>query len=107
MRNAAEILISPILSEKASTYNMEGNDDIVSAGQKKYVFRVAMNANKIEVKAAVESTFKGVEVEKVNIVTMKPKKKRIRNRMTRDHGFTRTWKKAIVTLKKGEIDFYK
>lgn len=69
---------------------------------KKYVFEVASDTNKIQVKQAVESMYK-VSVDKVNMVNMKPKKKRFRMSI----GFSKAWKKAVVTLKKGEIDFYK
>ena len=94
MSLAAKVLISPILSEKASEMQEA----------KKYNFKVAMDANKIQVKQAVEELYK-VEVDKVNIVVMKPKKKRVMR--TRHFGYSGFWKKAIVSLKKGEIDFYK
>ena len=92
MREASMILLKPVLSEKASKLKNE----------KKYIFEVNMNANKIEVKLSVEKMYK-VEVDKVNISIMKPKKKRFRSYI----GFSKAWKKAVVTLKKGEIDFYK
>lgn len=69
---------------------------------KKYVFEVSSDTNKIEVKRAVESMYK-VTVDKVNIVNMKPKQKRFKMSV----GFSKAWKKAVVTLSKGEIDFYK
>jgi large subunit ribosomal protein L23 len=92
MKDVNVLLVSPIITEKASDQK---------AG-KKYSFRVVRDANKIEIKKAVESIYK-VEVEKVNIVNMKPKWKRVRLQ----YGLTDMWKKAIVTLKNGEIDFYK
>ncbi len=92
MSLASIVLVRPVLSEKAS-----GMKDA-----KKYIFEVARDTNKIEIKKAVESQYK-VEVESVNVVTMKPKKKRVRTNV----GFSKAWKKAVVTLKKGEIDFYK
>ena len=92
MRRADVILIEPVITEKSS--NMKA--------QNKYVFKVAMDANKIEIKKAVEELYK-VEVDKVNTMIMKPKKRRVRYNV----GYTSRWKKAIVTLKKGEIDFYK
>lgn len=93
MIEVSKVLISPILSEKASDMKEKH----------KYFFKIAIDANKIEVKQAIESIYK-VEVDKVNILIAKPKKKRIRSR---NFGYTKSWKKAIVTLKKGEIDFYK
>jgi len=92
MRDSSKVLINPILSEKAS--NMKP--------QNKYVFKVAVDANKIEIKNAVE-TYHKVKVDKVNVVNAKPKYKRVRS----NYGYTRMWKKAIVTLIEGEIDFYK
>lgn len=92
MKDINTILVSPIITEKASDFK----------SQKKYMFRVQIDTNKIEVKYAVEKLYK-VEVEKVNMVNMKPKLKRVRLHV----GYTDSWKKAIVTLKDGEIDFYK
>lgn len=92
MRDYSVILLNPVISEKASALKE----------LKKYVFKVAIDSNKIEIKKAVEEFYK-VDVAAVNVTTMKPKYKRVRS----SYGFTRMWKKAIVTLKKGEIDFYK
>lgn len=92
MTHPSSILVRPVLSEKASSMKEA----------KKYVFEVASDTNKIQVKQAVESMYK-VSVDKVNMVNMKPKKKRFRMSI----GFSKAWKKAVVTLKKGEIDFYK
>ncbi len=89
----SKILIRPVLSEKAAGLKES----------KKYVFQVAMDANKIEIAKAVEAVYK-VEVDKVTTLVMKPKHKRVR---TRTYGYTDYWKKAVVRLKKGEIDFYK
>ena len=60
---------------------------------RKYTFRVASFANKIEIKKAVEQLF-NVKVEKVNTISVKGKKKR----MGRSEGYTSDWKKAVVTL---------
>jgi len=92
MINKGIILQAPVLSEKASS----GKE------QKKYIFEVADCANKIEIKKAVEDLYK-VKVESVNIINVKPKPKRVRYK----YGLNRMYKKAIVTLKTGEIDFYK
>ena len=66
-------------------------------GERKYFFRVASRANKIEVKQAVEEIYK-VKVDNVHTITMKGKLKRVR----REAGRTSDWKKAIVTLKEGQ-----
>ena len=70
--------------------------DIILA-EGKYAFKVANKANKTEIKQAIEKKF-GVKVEKVNITNSHPKKKRV-GKYT---GMTSKYKKAIVTLKKGE-----
>ena len=87
-----QVLLAPQISEK-STYVAEKYDQVI--------FKVARDATKPEVKAAVELLFK-VEVEGVQISNVKGKVKRFGRFMgRRDH-----WKKAYVSLKAGqEIDF--
>ena len=80
---AHEIIIRPIVSERSFS-GMELN---------KYTFEVAKDANKYQIKDAVEEIF-GVKVVRVNTLTVKPKTKRVRYVA----GKTRSWKKAIVTL---------
>ncbi len=82
-RLAQDIIVRPIITEKS----MDG------LAERKYTFEVAKNANKIEVKKAVETLF-GVKVAKVNTISVKGKMKR----MGRNEGYTSDWKKAIVTL---------
>lgn len=79
-----DILIRPLLSEKS--YSEIAN--------KKYVFVVAKDTNKTEIKLAVEKLF-GVQVEYVNTVNCRGKLKR----MGRNEGVTPAYKKAIVQLK--------
>lgn len=79
-----DILIRPLLSEKS--YSEIAN--------KKYVFVVAKDTNKTEIKLAVEKLF-GVQVEYVNTVNCRGKLKR----MGRNEGYTPSYKKAIVQLK--------
>jgi large subunit ribosomal protein L23 len=70
--------------------------------QNKYTFKVALNANKIDVRRAVESLF-NVHVVKVNTVRMPGKPKMIRRRGAMPRPVEpREWKKAIVTLRDGE-----
>ena len=83
MATAYDIIIRPIITERA----MSG------AADKKYVFEVAKDAGKIEIKKAVEEIF-GVKVKKVNTISMKGRKRR----MGRNEGYTSDWKKAVVTL---------
>ncbi len=92
MKDFNIILKSPVLSEKASALKPI----------KKYVFEVSKDANKIEIKKAVESLYK-VKVRNVNTSIMPSKWKRVRT----NYGYTSHWKKAVVTLIEGDIDFYK
>ncbi|RJP68447.1 MAG: 50S ribosomal protein L23 [Candidatus Abyssobacteria bacterium SURF_17] len=82
------IIRRPVVSEKAT---------LLSEKQNKYVFEVAPNANKIQVKKAVEDLFK-VSVTKVRTMRVPGKQKRVRLQV----GRTPEWKKAIVTLKEGD-----
>ena len=84
---ARDIIIRPVVTEK-SIGLMENN---------KYVFKVALSANKIEIKKAVEEIFK-VKVVDVNTVRVKGKEKR----MGRSVGKTSDYKKAIVQLVEGD-----
>jgi len=83
-----EVLKRPILTEKSSYQADELN---------RYTFEVDVRANKHMVRKAVENIF-GVQVQKVNIITVHGK----RRRFGRHEGRTKTWKKAIVTLAPGE-----
>ena len=87
-----QVLLAPQISEKA-TYIADKNEQIV--------FRVASDATKPEVKAAVELLFK-VEVKSVQVANVKGKEKRFGKMIGRRKG----WKKAYVCLKPGqEINF--
>ncbi len=80
---AQDIIIRPIITEKS----MDGNS------QKKYTFEVAKDATKIDVKRAVEELF-GVQVSHVNTLHVRGQLRR----QGRNEGYTRSWKKAVVTL---------
>ena len=68
----------------------------------KYTFRVALNANKIDVRRAVETLF-NVKVVQVNMIRMPGKPKLIRRRGSAPRPVApREWKKAIVTLQEGQ-----
>lgn len=92
----SEILVRPILTEKSS----------ILSNLNKYVFEVSMDTNKIEVKKAIEQYY-GVEVDKVNTLVVKPRQKNFRTKKMSRTGFTKSYKKAVVTLKSGTIDFLK
>ena len=80
---AYDIIKRPIITEQS----MEQTE------MKRYTFEVAKDANKVEIRQAIEAIFK-VKVVKVNTLNVKPKPKRVRYQL----GKTRTWKKAMVTL---------
>ena len=77
-------------------------------GQNKYTFKVALKANKIDVRRAVETLFK-VNVVSVNVMRMPGKTRMIRRRGSAPRPVkAREWKKAIVTIKEGQtIDILK
>lgn len=83
-----DIIIAPVITEKSSIVNSNG---------KTYVFKVNKNANKFQIKAAIEEAF-GVKVIKINTLNTKAKNKRV-GRYT---GKTKTYKKAYVTLADGD-----
>ena len=84
MKTAQDIIIAPVITEKSMT----------GIATKKYTFKVAKDANKVEIAKAVEEIFK-VKVAKVNTVAVRGQARR----MCRYEGYTASWKKAIVTLK--------
>ncbi len=90
---ADQVIIQPVLTEKT---NAEREGEI-----KKYTFKIDPRANKFEVSQAVKELF-NVNVVKVNIVSVKGKPKYTRTRSGHIAGTTGDWKKAIVTLAKGE-----
>jgi large subunit ribosomal protein L23 len=93
MKTAYDIILEPVISEQSM--------DV--AQDKKYTFKVAKDANRTQVKHAIEEIF-GVEVARVNIMNYDGKIKR----MGRSVGRTAAYKKAIITLtdKSKEIEFF-
>ena len=91
MRTSYDVILKPVISETS----------MADAQVKKYTFKVAVDANKTEVKNAIEEIF-DVEVKKVNIMNIKGKLKR----MGRTAGYTAASKKAIVTLTADSKEFF-
>ena len=83
MKLAQDIIIKPIITEAS----------MMGVVSKKYTFKVAADANKVEIAKAVEELF-GVKVAKVNTLTVNGKMRRY----GRFEGYKASWKKAIVTL---------
>ena len=83
MKAPQDIILKPVITEQSVDTLQEG----------KYTFRVARDANKLEIADAVEKLF-NVEVTKVNTVSVRAKAKRVGRYL----GKTAAWKKAIVTV---------
>jgi large subunit ribosomal protein L23 len=83
-----DVIIEPIVTEKSN----------LAREKSKYCFRVDARANKIQVMQAVRAQF-GVHPVACNIIIVKRKPKRVRYQP----GYTASWKKAIVTLRPGEV----
>ena len=93
MRESYQIIRRPLITEKGTDLKEHTNQ---------YLFEVARDANKIEIKRAVESLFR-VKVLQVRTLSVKGKKKRVGRFVGRTPG----WKKAVTTLKEGEsIEFF-
>lgn len=94
MKAAQDIIIRPVITERS----MGG----IATG--KYTFEVAKDANKIEIAEAVEILFPGTKAASVNTMHVRGKQKR----MGKNVGMTRSWKKAVVTIKADskKIEFF-
>jgi large subunit ribosomal protein L23 len=88
--DAYSTILRPVVSEKSTVLGDQG----------KYVFEVAPTANKIQIKQAIEAAFanKKVQVSAVNILHVTGKVRR----RGRSVGMTRSWEKAVVTLREGQ-----
>jgi large subunit ribosomal protein L23 len=84
-----EVIVAPVISEKATTLTQFNQ----------YTFRVAVSANKFQIRQAIEGIF-GVKVKAVNTINCDGKTRRFRGVL----GKTNAYKKAIVTLSEGSID---
>ena len=85
MKAPQDIIIAPVITEKS----------MAGIATKKYTFKVACDANKIEIAKAIESLFPGTKVAKVNTMNVAGKAKRMGAGRP---GTTRSWKKAYVQL---------
>jgi len=91
------VIIQPLITEKLTRLQEE---------HQQYAFEVARNATKLDIRQAIEKKYPDVKVGRVNtmIVPTKPK-----GRFTKSgfvNGRSKSWKKAIISLKEGEIDFF-
>ena len=92
-----QILIRPILTEKMTRLTEEGRH---------YAFEVAKKANKIEIRKALETRYPGIEIKEVRTMVVRGKRRRQFTKRGLLQGRRPGYKKAVVTLKAGEIDFY-
>ena len=92
-----EILIAPVLTEKSTRLSDEGRH---------YTFRVRKSANKLEIRKAIEERYPDVTVKEVRTMVVRGKRRRQATRRGLLQGRQAAWKKAIVTLRSGEIDLY-
>lgn len=93
MKSLAHVIRAPLITEKGTLVTQEGNQ---------FVFRVRPEANKVEIRRAVETFFK-VKVEKVRTMNYLGKRRRV----GRSVGQRPRWKKAYVTLAAGQrIDIF-
>ena len=92
-KTAFDIVLAPVVTEKSNAL----------AAENKYVFKVSPRAGKIEIGKAVEKLFSGVKVKSVNVMNCSGKPKRVGR--TPNVGRRADWKKAIVTLSEGTIEF--
>ncbi|MCL1868369.1 MAG: 50S ribosomal protein L23 [Paludibacter sp.] len=110
------VIIKPIVTEKMTRIDETVNRAIEREKSKptkhqlgsrhRYGFRVLRDANKIEIKKAVEDMYE-VTVEEVNTIIVAPKRRQRYTKAGVTKGATSAYKKAIVTLKEGDtIDFY-
>ena len=94
--SSAQTILRPVISEKSMDQTQHG----------RYTFRVAEDANKLQIKRAIEDLFK-VDVLTVNVLNTKAKEKSRNRRRGRQQGWTSPWKKAVVTLAAGQkIEFF-
>lgn len=86
---ARQLIVSPVITEKGT---------VIQDANNQYLFRVDSRANKIQISAAISKIFK-VKVTGVRTITVHGKMRRI----GRNQGRKPSWKKAIVTLKEGDM----
>ena len=91
------ILLGPVLTEKSTRLSEEGRH---------YSFRVAKDANKLQIRQAIEERYPDVDVKEVRTMVVRGKRKRQYTKRGLVQGRQAAWKKAVVTLNAGEIDFY-
>jgi len=92
----SDIILNPMLTEKSNSLTEQFN---------KYVFKVNISANKLQIKKALEKRF-DVKITKISTVLVKGKSKNTTvksgGHVIRTSGYRESWKKAIITLNEGD-----
>jgi len=92
----SDIILNPMLTEKSNSLTEQFN---------KYVFKVNINANKLQIKKALEKRF-DIKITKISTVLVKGKSKNTTvksgGHVIRTSGYRESWKKAIITLNEGD-----
>lgn len=91
------VLVQPLITEKLTRLQEE---------HQQYAFEVDRNASKPEIRRAIEDKYPDVKVARVNTMIMPSKPKGRYTQSGFVQGRSKVWKKAIITLKEGEIDFF-
>jgi len=91
------VLVQPLITEKLTRLQEE---------HQQYAFEVNRNASKPEIRRAIEEKYPDVKVARVNTMIMPSKPKGRYTKSGFVQGRSKVWKKAIITLKEGEIDFF-
>lgn len=94
---SSTIILAPVLTEKSTRLADEGRH---------YSFRVSKDANKLEIRKAIEDRYPDVTVKEVRTMIVRGKRRRQFTKRGLVQGRQSGWKKAVVTLADGEIDFY-
>jgi large subunit ribosomal protein L23 len=93
----SNILLGPVLTEKSTRLSEEGQH---------YSFHVAKDANKLQIRQAIQERYPNVDIKEVRTMVVRGKRKRQYTKRGLVQGRQASWKKAVVTLNSGEIDFY-
>ena len=97
MKTKFDVIIKPVITEKSYGVSEKSNS---------YTFRVHSDANKIQIRKAIEEIFKSKKAKVIHLATMNVKGRR-RGRVKGKRGMSAGWKKAIVTLdRECKLDIY-
>jgi large subunit ribosomal protein L23 len=97
MKTKYEVILKPVITEKSYEHSEKGNI---------YTFRVHSDANKVQIKQAVEEIFKAKRARVLSVSTINVKGRR-RGRVKGKRGMSADWKKALVTIdRECKLDIY-